>query len=292
MSGPAVIGVDLGGTKVRAGLIADGRLVDVRSAPTRSRGSEADVLEDLFGTVDPLAREDVAGIGAGVPSVIDLETGTVYDVQNIPSWKKVPLKGLLEDRYGRPAFVNNDANCFAAGEKYFGKIKPYDSAVGLIVGTGLGAGIIANGRLYSGANSGAGEFGMLPYLDRNFEAYASGQFFERVHGVTGRELAARAERGDGPALGIFAEFGRHLGEAVKAVCYAVDPEIIVLGGSVSKSYRFFRDALREAFAAYAYSIARERLKIEVSETEDIAVLGAAALCLDAALGREGAGKGR
>ena len=90
--------------------------------------------------------------------------------------------------------------------------------------------------------------------------------------------------GTGKALEIFAEFGRHVGEAVKAVCYAVDPEIILLGGSVSKSYRFFQASLRETFQSYAYSLARERLKIEVSETENIAILGAAALYFDAARG--------
>jgi glucokinase len=284
VSDPVVVGIDLGGTNVRAGRVVDGHLAEVHSVPVRGRGSEEDVLEDLFGAVDAVMRDEVVGIGAGVPSVIDLITGTVYDVQNIPSWKRVPLKARLEERYRRPVFVNNDANSFAAGEKHFGKIKPYDSAVGLIVGTGLGAGIIANGRLYSGVNCGAGEFGMLPYLDRNFEAYASGQFFERVHGITGRELAGRAERGEAEALGIFAEFGQHLGEAVKAICYAVDPEIIVLGGSVSKSLQFFQASLRRAFESYAYSIAKERLKIEVSETENIAILGAAALYFDASRG--------
>jgi glucokinase len=281
MSADTVIGVDLGGTNVRAGVVEGGGLTDVRSVTVRSQGSEQDVLEDVFSAIDPVMRPGVAGIGAGVPSVIDLKTGVVYDVQNIRSWKKVPLKARLEERYRLPVYVNNDANCFAAGEKYFGKAKIYDHAVGLIVGTGLGAGVIANGRLYSGVNCGAGEFGMLPYLDRNFEAYASGQFFERVHGVSGRELAARAGRGDGRALEIFAEFGRHLGEAVKAICYAVDPETIVLGGSVSKSYGFFQASMWEIFQTYAYSIAKERLKIEISETENIAILGAAALYYDA-----------
>ena len=281
MSDPAVIGVDLGGTNVRAGLVEGGRLADVRSVAVRSQGSERDVLEDMFGAIDAVMRKDVAGIGAGVPSVIDLRAGIVYDVQNIRSWKKVPLKAHLEERYHLPAYVNNDANCFAAGEKYFGKAKPYDHAVGLIVGTGLGAGVIANGRLYSGRNCGAGEFGMLPYLDRNFEAYASGQFFARVHGVSGRELAGRAERGEERALAIFAEFGGHLGEAVKAICYAVDPEVIVLGGSVSKSARFFQAAMWDAFRSFAYSITKDRLKIEVSETENVAILGAAALYYDA-----------
>ena len=281
MSADTVIGVDLGGTNVRAGVVEGGRLTDVRSVAVRSQGSEQDVLEDMFNAIDPIMRPDVAGIGAGVPSVIDLKAGIVYDVQNIRSWKKVPLKARLEERYRLPAYVNNDANCFAAGEKYFGQAKPYDHAVGLILGTGLGAGIIANGRLYSGINCGAGEFGMLPYLDRNFEAYASGQFFALVHGVSGREIAGRAERGDERALRIFAEFGSHLGEAVKAICYAVDPEVIVLGGSVSKSFRFFQAAMGEAFQSFAYSITKDKLKIEVSETENIAILGAAALYYDA-----------
>jgi glucokinase len=281
VSADTVIGVDLGGTNVRAGVVEGGRLTDVRSVAVRSQGSEQDVIEDIFSAIDPIMRPDVAGIGAGVPSVIDLKAGIVYDVQNIRSWKKVPLKARLEERFRLPAYVNNDANCFAAGEKYFGRAKPYDHAVGLILGTGLGAGVIANGRLYSGINCGAGEFGMLPYLDRNFEAYASGQFFARVHGVSGRELAGRAERDDERALRIFAAFGGHLGEAVKAICYAVDPEVIVLGGSVSKSFRFFQAAMWEAFQSFAYSITKERLKIEVSETENIAILGAAALYYDA-----------
>lgn len=284
MSAPAVIGVDLGGTNVRAGLVVEGRLAGVRAVPVHGQGTEREVLEDLFSAVDAIVGPDVAGIGAGVPSIIDLKTGTVYDVQNIPSWKKVPLKAILEERYRLPVYVNNDANCFAAGEKHFGKLGPYDDAVGLIVGTGLGAGIIANGRLYSGVNCGAGEFGMLPYLDRNFEAYASGQYFRRVHGTSGREVAERAGRGDAKALEIFAEFGRHLGEAVKAICYAVDPEVIVLGGSVSRSYGHFQAALWRVFQSYAYSLAKERLKIEVSETENIAILGAAALYFDAARG--------
>ncbi len=281
MNEERVVGVDLGGTNVRAGRVEGGRLVEVRSAPVRGRGTEREVLEDLFGVVDAVLGRGVAGIGAGVPSVIDLRAGVVYDVQNIPSWKKVPLKAYLEERYRLPAYVNNDANCFAAGEKHFGKARPYDAAVGLILGTGLGAGVIANGKLYSGINCGAGEFGMLPYLDRNFEAYASGQFFERVHGLSGREAAERAERGEARALGIFTEFGRHLGEAVKAICYAVDPEAIILGGSVSKSFRFFKDAMWETFQGFAYSITKERLKVEVSETENIAILGAAALYYDA-----------
>lgn len=282
MSGETVIGVDLGGTNVRAGRIENGVLVEVRTAAVRSQGSEEDVLEDLAGVVDAVLTKDTAGLGVGAPSVIDLKAGIIYEVQNIPSWKKVALKDWLDRRYRLPVYINNDANCFAAGEKYFGKAKPYDDAVGLIVGTGLGAGVIANGRLYSGINCGAGEFGMMSYLDDDYEAYASGQFFPRVHGLSGREAYERAAAGDPAALRIFEEFGGHLGQAVKAICYAVDPEIIILGGSVSKAFRFFRGAMWDAFQSFAYSMAKERLKIEVSTTENVAILGAAALYFDAA----------
>ncbi len=281
MNGPRVIGVDLGGTYVRAAVVEEGHLQGLTSVPIRSRGDEKEVLEDVFKAIDPHLGGDVQGLGLGVPSVIDLASGTVYDVQNIPSWKEVPLRKYLEERYRLPVYLNNDANCFAAGEKHFGKARPFRSAVGLIVGTGLGAGIIANGKLYSGANCGAGEFGMLPYLDRHFEFYCSGQYFQNRHRISGKELAEKAAGGDRRARNIFDDFGTHLGEALKAIVYAVDPEIIILGGSVSKSFRFFRDSLWKTFQTLAYSVAKEKIRIEISETENIAVLGAAALFHDA-----------
>jgi glucokinase len=277
----SIIGVDLGGTNVRAGLVEGGRLARVELATVHGDGPEKAVLEDIFGVIDPLIGAGIEGIGVGVPSVVDLKGGVIYDVQNIPSWKKVPLKALLEERYRIPSYVNNDANCFATGEKYFGKGKPYDNFVGLILGTGLGAGIIANGRLFSGANCGAGEFGMLPYKDRNFEYYACGQFFTNIHGMSGKALAERARKGDAAAMAVFGEFGGHLGQAMKAVLYAADPEVVILGGSVSKSYALFKDAMWKAMQDFAYSITLQKIRVEISETENIAILGAAALYLDA-----------
>lgn len=277
----SVLGIDLGGTNVRAGLVRKGRLVRVESVALNSQGSQSDILKQIYALVDPLVPSDLEGIGVGVPSVVDPKAGIVYDVTNIPSWKKVPLKTLFQKRYEVPTYVNNDANCFAAGEKYYGKGKKYNHLVGLIVGTGLGAGIIANGKLYSGANCGAGEFGMLPYKDRNFEFYCSGQFFSNVHQTSGAELFLRARDGNRQALKIFSEFGTHLGQAVKAVLYAADPEIIIMGGSVSRSFWYFQEAMWKSIRDFAYSITVERIKIVVSERQPIAILGAAALYQDA-----------
>lgn len=276
----ALIGVDLGGTNVRAGLVEDDRVVKMAARPVRSQGKAEEVLADLTAVLEEILNPQVQGIGIGVPSVVDLETGTIYDVQNIPAWKELPLKKILEDRYLLPVYVNNDANCFAVGEKYFGLGKPYDNLVGLIVGTGLGAGLITSGHLYAGSNCGAGEFGMLPYLEANFERYASGQFFLKSYGRSGKEFYELACAGDQSARKVFQEFGRHLGEALKAIMYAVDPEAIILGGSVSRAFEFFQGSMFEAISIFAYSIALRRIKIKVSTTENIAILGAAALYLD------------
>ena len=283
----SIIGVDLGGTNVRAGIVEDGRLVRVAEAPVRGGGTEDEVLSDVRGVIDPLVGDGVEGLGVGVPSIVDLKEGIVYDVQNIPSWREVPLKAILEKAYGLPCYINNDANCFAAAEKHFGKGRPYDNLVGLIVGTGLGAGIIANGRLFSGANCGAGEFGMMAYLDHNYEYYASGQFFRNVHGTTGEAAAERALAGDPAARAMFAELGGHLGQVLKAVLYAADPEIVILGGSVSRSFALFKHAMWAAMRDFAYGITVRKVKVEVSEVANIAILGAAALALDA---RTGAGR--
>jgi glucokinase len=277
----SILGVDLGGTNVRAGLVEKDCLVKVVSSPIHNIGSEKEVLEQIYSAIDPLIQKNLKGIGVGVPSVLDLKRGILYDVQNIPSWKRVPLKAYLEKRYQIPAYINNDANCFAVGEKYFGKAKKYDHVVGLILGTGLGAGIIANGRLYSGVNCGAGEFGMIPYKDHNYEYYCSGQFFKNVHQISGKELYEKALNSDPDTLKIFAEFGAHLGEAVKTILYAADPEIIILGGSVSKAFKFFKLAMQEAIQSFAYSITLKRIKIVVSRVRNIAILGAAALYYDA-----------
>ncbi len=274
------IGVDLGGTNVRCGLVEDEKIINLLAKSINSSGTEIEVLNDIFLLLDDLVADDIEGIGIGVPSVVDVENGIVYDVYNIPSWKSVPIKNILEKRYNKPVYVNNDANCFALGEKYFGKAKKYNNIVGLIIGTGLGAGIIINGKLYNGTNCGAGEFGMIPFKDDILEHYCSGYFFKKKYNITGEELYNLAVSKDEFALNVFREYGKNLGEAIKIILYAIDPEIIVMGGSVSKSFKYFKDALFETISDFGYPKSLEKLKIEVSDVENVAILGAVGLLMD------------
>jgi len=274
---PDRIGIDLGATNIRVGLVANRELVDVRQAPTPADGSEADVLEQIYALVERLPVDRVASIGAGVPSIVDVPDGIVYDVMNIPSWQEVPLGPYLQDRYDVPAFVQNDANCFALAEYHFGSGGGRSPMVGLIVGTGFAGGIVLDGELFSGRNCGAGEFGTAPYRDSIYEHYCAGLFFEREYGITGEEAFERAQDGDTEAQAMFEEMGTHLGNAIKSVLYAVDPAHVVLGGSVRHAYPLFEEAMWTEIETFAFSRALDNLTFEISELEHAGVLGAAAL---------------
>lgn len=273
-----ILGIDLGGTNVRIGLVENDSLVKVESFPTNKNGDAISILDDIYRLIDHFSNEKISAIGVGVPSVVNVEKGIVYDVQNIPSWKEVHLKDLLKKKFKIPVYINNDANCFVCGEKYFGKAKKYKNVLGLIIGTGLGAGIIINEELYAGKNCGAGEFGMIQFKDKSYEYYCSGQFFINKYHTTGEELFKRAENGEKKALKIFSEFGSNLGEAIKTIMYSLDPEIIILGGSVSMSFKYFKDKMYKSLNNYYYSRAIDKLEIQVSEIKNIAILGAASLC--------------
>jgi glucokinase len=275
-----IIGIDLGGTHVRAGVVREGVLSKIESARIPSSGTVDEVLQVIFNLVDPLANQHINAIGIGVPSVVDVEKGIVYDVQNIPSWKEVPLKELMEKRYGHPVFINNDANCFALGEKYFGKGKNFHSMIGMTIGTGLGAGIIINDKLYAGVNCGAGEFGMVEYLDKYYEYYASGQFFENCYQTNGELVFKKAQDGDPLSLMIFEELGTHLGNAIRMILYTYCPELIVIGGSISKSYSLFQKTMWERIHTYVFSNTLNQFHLEISELENPGILGAASLYYD------------
>ena len=280
MNKVTVLGIDLGGTNVRTGLITDSNLSSILSQRINSAGSVDEVVEQLFSLMDRSIDSSVKAVGIGVPGLVDTAAGIVYDVVNIPSWKQVPLRNVIEERYHVPVFINNDANCFALGEFYFGKGKGSESMIGLTLGTGLGSGIIINRKLYEGKNGGAGEFGMIDYLDKYIEYYASGQFFQNVYQTDGEIVFKRANDGDVEALNMYEQLGLHLGNAIKTILDAVDVELIILGGSVRKGWPHFNKSMWQQLQTFAFQKAKENLRIEVSELHNSGILGAAALYYD------------
>lgn len=280
MNNDSIIGIDLGGTNIRGAVVKDFTLQNIHSKKINAQGTSDKVLEELFSLIDGVFNDSVKGIGIGVPGLVNQEEQMVYDVVYIPSWKKIPLQKLVEDRFHVPVYINNDSNCFALGEYYFGKGKGSRSMIGITLGTGLGCGLIINNQLYEGRNGGAGEFGMVAYLDKTTEYYASGQFFENVYQIKGETVFKNAAQGNEEALKMYEELGSHLGNAINTILYALDVGLIILGGSVSNAFPYFSKTMWGQIQTFGFQNAVKNLRIEVSELAHSAVLGAAALYFD------------
>ena len=271
------IGIDLGGTNIRAGILHNNKLQEPLSVKLNATGSADEILQQLFFLTDKLFDESIQSIGIGVPGLVDEVNAMVYDVVNIPLWQKVPLQQWMEAHYKVTVEINNDANCFALGEYYSGNNSACNSMVGLTIGTGLGAGLILNKKLYSGRNGGAGEFGMMPYLDQCYEYYASGQFFDNVYKTNGVDVYEKALQGDADTLSMYAIFGEHLANAIQAILFAIDVELIVIGGSVKHAFPFFEKAMWAQLQTFPYQQALQHLQIKVSKSDHSAIVGAASL---------------
>lgn len=271
------LGIDIGGTTIGLGLVQDGKIIKKVSVPSFPAGATMEqTLDYLASQIAAILPAEATKIGIGVPSVVDVEKGIVYEATNIPSWQEVHIKENLEARFPVTVSVNNDANCFAMGAyaAYPKEQKP-EVLVGITLGTGVGIGIIDRGRLFGGANCGAGELGCLPFRSGILEDYCSKKFFES-RSLNSLETAQAAEKGDSKALALFDELGANLGELLCAVLFAYDPSHIALGGGVAYNYPYFRKAMEEYVKKnFPYHNTVDRLKIDVFTGGDVLVTGAA-----------------
>ncbi|NPD46824.1 MULTISPECIES: ROK family protein [unclassified Lentimicrobium] len=281
MNDKAVIGISLGGGVLLAGKVKNGKVLKGLRKKINNKDSEDSIIKEIVSAVKELIDDEVVGIGFGAPSLVDVQQGIVYNVQKIKSWKEVHIKEILEDAFGLQIYVNNDANCFATGELYFGKGQSCKNLVALVLGVGVGAGIVFNEHLYSGSNCGAGEFGNVPYRHHDLEYYLSEAYFEIKYGLNLETLLKRAAKKDKIALAVFEQYGFDLGNAIKTIMYTIDPELIILGGPISRAFEYFKEAMWEKVHTFTYPRSVQNLRIEASENEHIAVLGAAALYFDA-----------
>lgn len=271
-----ILGIDLGGTNLCLGLVDGGKVLRMISVPSFDRSFTLEqTLDYLAEQISSVFDASVEKIGIGVPSVVDVEKGIVYDAANIPSWKEVHLKDFLEARFGVPVSINNDANCYAMGA--YG-LYPEDARpktlVTVTLGTGMGIGIVDHGRLMCGVNCGAGELGYLDYNGGCLEEFCSKQFFAKYN-VDSYELSKAAQAGDESAQAIFNEFGRHLGYAVTLLLYAYDPSHIVLGGGIANALPLFRDAMMETVRKkFPFSANVDKLHVDVQTSGETPIIGA------------------
>lgn len=273
------LGIDIGGTNIALGLLEeDGTLVKSTSVKSFAKDASLDsTLQTLKDRIREFLTGEVTHIGIGVPSALDPETGVIYNAINIPSWQNVPLRQILEETFNLPVRLNNDANCYALGAYRRFIAEQPKSLVGVTLGTGVGLGLVINGELFNGHNTGAGEVGCIPYLDADLETYCSSPFFAR-QGTTSKQAAEALQQGDPRARELFNTFGNHIGHLVATILYAYDPEILVIGGGISRGYPYFKDAMNAFLAArFLYPETLKRLKIRQLDDDAIALSGAAFL---------------
>lgn len=273
----SIIGVDLGGTLIKVGRVSRNILEDKSSCNVDNGKSANALFEDICKTIKKVWKNDVTGIGFAVPALIDFESGVIHGASNIKKLNNYPIKSALENQFQVPVILQNDANCFVLGEKFFGNInKNSDNIVGLVIGTGVGAGLLLGGKIYNGLNFGAGEIGMIPYKNGRFEDYCSGKYFEKFHKTTGRCLYEMAKQNDPYALHILELYGKHLGELINLIIYVLDPDCIVIGGSVSKSFNYFKSGIFDSMKSLFFTD-NKKVSILATENPHIAILGAASL---------------
>ncbi|HEY7037320.1 MAG TPA: ROK family protein [Methylomirabilota bacterium] len=295
------IGVDVGGTTVAAGLVGpDGQVLEHAQAPTHARGTgrALDTIVDLLGRLQDSARARgvaVSGVGVGIPGVVDTARGAVgVEVHHVPELAGVPLGERLAGPLGLPVFVDNDVNVLALAEWMWGAGRGARSLVMLALGTGVGGGIVLDGRLLRGHAGFGGELGHVP-IDFNgppcicgargcLKAYVSGTDIARRgserlgRAVTAAEIFRLAAAGDPDADAAVDEVCRALGAGLGIIVNGLNPERVLLAGSVAKSLRPLEARLRASLARHSFEGARASTHLEILSLDKAAtVRGGAAL---------------
>jgi glucokinase len=260
------VGVDVGGTKILAGVVAtDGTVVEVVHAQTPSRSDAAHVVEDtIVRAVQRLdVRHPVAGVGVGAAGFVGLD-GVVRFAPHV-SWRDEPLQQRLADRLRLPVRVDNDANTTALAELTVGAARGVREALCITLGTGIGGAVVMGGEVRRGSQGLAGEFGHVQVVPDGepcpcgqrgcWEQYSSGTALRRAavahgapDGTEGPQVTAAARAGAGWALRAFDDVGTWLGVGVAGLCSALDPEVVVIGGGLSAAGELLLAPARRALA--------------------------------------------
>jgi glucokinase len=273
------IGVDIGGTSMVAARFSESELLDRAEVPTGAERPAEEIMGSLFQAIDQVLTDQVVGIGVGMPGFMDTQSGEILRINNIPSFNGFSVKQAVEKQYGLPVFQNNDANCFALGETWFGAGKGYNNLVGVTLGTGLGGGIIINRKIHTGLVGGAGELGCFPFKGGIVEDYCSAALFANKYQKTGAELYNEAKAGSKEALAIFEELARNIGEMLNTVMFILAPEAFVIGGSVAKAWEFLEKPLREEVDKFPVELISKKVVLVPAQLDNAGLYGAAALCI-------------
>lgn len=286
------IGVDLGGTNMRAGLVdGTGAVLRERKEATEAQKGADYVIRKLTSLIEKTSSDyDIQGIGIGMPGPLNPYKGIVMNPVNLPGWDNIPLGNRLAEHFKVPCFIDNDCNVAALAEAAAGAGRGYAIVFYITVSTGVGGGLCINRRIISGATGNAGEIANIivgpdtakhSFLNPgSLEGMASGVSILRMAEEQGikaekaHEVFRLAEAGNEAAKKITEAAIDSLARGMAAIAHVVDPHIFVLGGGVSLSVPGFIERVKNSFEQYIYKVMRGRIEVKPAELPDPGIVGA------------------
>jgi len=290
-----VIGVDLGGTKIMTGAISQEGRVLCTPVKVLTGGHEpkelivkriTDSVETILSKLN-VTINDVAGIGIGTTGPLDIDSGIILECPQLPTMHFFPLRETIQNYFGVPVCINNDANCLIFGENIFGAAANKKSVVGFTLGTGIGCAIVLDKKILNGSTGTAAEIWPSPYQSSTIEDFISGAGVSKIYkSISGKDKSSLdvfnlAMESDEQALQTWNEFGAHLAVPIAWAINLIDPEIVVIGGSITGAYKFFRASMEENKRKWVCPVPAEKTKVVLAELGDYAgFIGAACLVIE------------
>lgn len=279
-----IIAIDLGGTNLKVALLDQAyNIKDKEVLSTRSFMEKDDLILGIVYSVNRfikynnLSKSQIAGVGLGLPGPVDAKGGVVHFFPNIPGWREVKLRDILKKELGLPVFIDNDAKLMTLAEYKLGAARGFYNVLCMTLGTGIGGGIIINGKLYRGFNNAAGEVGHLPINEKGaycncgsvgcLEAYVGNRriinqakkVFKRR--ITLEELSMLAAKRNRLAIGVWHKVGEHIGFALAGVVNLLNLDAVIIGGGVANAGNPLFDSIKETLGVQAMSVQSKRVKI-------------------------------
>ncbi len=309
-----ILGIDVGGTSIKFGVVKDNRILSEISLPTFAYENPKRVLKQvetgIIQIFNKYSLNDFSGIGIGFPGVVDVENGIVTSAPNFANWKKVEVRKTLT-KFGLPIFIDNDANCAALGELYFGRGRELTNFVMVTLGTGVGGGIIINRKLFRGESGGAGEIGHIT-IDYSgplckcgkkgcVEAYAGNSYIKQrtihklheypdslilklvehdLEKIEPKVINDAALKGDQLAIKILRETGFYIGIGLANIANTLDIKHFIIGGGISNAGPILLNSIKNSIKEHGVKNIVKNVKVLSAQLKNKAgILGAASLVL-------------
>jgi glucokinase len=308
-SDPVSIGIDFGGTSVKLGVCRGADILhNDEPIVTAAHPGPAALIGAMAARVEALRVRfpEIAAIGVGVPGLVDFDHGFVHELTNVPGWKHVPLRAILGEKTGLPVVVENDANAMCYAEWRHGAAKGLRNVIALTLGTGVGGGLILEGRPYRGSVHSGGEIGQMSidyqgkaghygnlgalekYIGNNqiaehaAQRYAEAGIHKDVADCSPKAISIAAQNGDDIARQIWAEIADWLGTALSSIAWLLNPDAFVIGGGVAMAGPLLFEPLERKVQSMLSTVVWEKLQILPARfSNEAGIIGNAALAADA-----------